>query len=1215
MSPLPAGVYNSLESVLESTVQGILDDAERNLNNGELVEEPGSLGAEMLLEAAGNFSGLAGVTDDGNAGNTYPQRPKSREEWLAELQSVTSLAEMGIRLAWGLKQGFLAEFGECAGPTRLPACKPRSGELFPLPVVLPEMLEECGDEQRAGDRFSLAVRSWVAVACAATNALHQCGRQGFTRKPGKVHVRLLEDMEGKIGRFLKDETVVETSFSETVADLKSKRVSYAGEEVSQPHPLSCEQIIKGLPPVGHGGSIPVTSFLRGWTKYLMENPEESLLELSERGSEPVSAKVHIKKGEELAVFGLLKERGIITWVPEDTAYSDSRGVYLSGLFGVVKQGKFTQSNQPVLRVITNLVPANGLFGVLRGDIDYLPAATGWLPMVLAEGQQVTMSQADMASAFYLFGIPPQWYPYFCLNFKVPGSAIGLDKDKVYRPTIRVLPMGWSSSVGIMQQISREILLSKGLPPSLEYRKSGNLPPWFAQVMDGTSSTTAWWQVYLDNFMSGERTEGEPGQIGLELQQKALAAWESTGVLTAADKQVLAAKQVTELGVRSDGEHKLLGVSQTRLLKTIWSSLYILGGPPWSKKEVQVVLGRWIFVLQFRRAAMSVLSKSWRAVENAWPRPQDRNALLHELMMLICLGPLLQCDLTAEYDHEVTCSDASERGGAVAVSNGLTWSGRSLVAHRNDLRFHSISLPIVVLSCFNGIGGAFRIYDVLGISPMGRIAIDISKPANRVTRTVWPGVLELHDIEQIDRNEVRRWAGLFPRALQLHLYAGFPCVHLSAVRAYRENLEGEGSRLFWKLLDLIDWVYEVFSPFCVVKFCVENVASMDEEARKTISDYLEVAPIKLDPADSMPVSRPRFAWCSVPLYQMQGLELHEEKEYVRAYTHFDTTLQTSQWIRPGWSWNGGGGEVVFPTFMKSIRRRRPPPVPVGYNKATPEMLQMWESDSYRFPPYQYHPKYWLTAPHEPPRLLDSSERELLLGFGPGHTDVCQSAGVKKRNLTEHEDIRKSLAGDSFSILSFAIMGAAMCADMVARMPPERILRRLGLAPGACIHPDLEAPITRWLCYGPQPEAAPNPVEIVKQLGLTVNHTGADVRVSSGQILGHKPPNHASVRSWWWQWKQLFNLRWKESSHINYLEMKMIYHSLLWKCRKPRSVNKRWLHLEDSMVCLLILTKGRTSSLLLQPLSRKIGALQLAMGSVLMHAHVGSEENPTDEASRL
>ena len=98
------------------------------------------------------------------------------------------------------------------------------------------------------------------------------------------------------------------------------------------------------------------------------------------------------------------------------------------------------------------------------------------------------------------------------------------------------------------------------------------------------------------------------------------------------------------------------------------------------------------------------------------------------------------------------------------------------------------------------------------------------------------------------------------------------------------------------------------------------------------------------------------------------------------------------------------------------------------------------------------------------------------------------------------------------------------------------------------------------------------------------------------------------------KHLFKVRWLFKSHINFLEMKMILNTILWKARDVSKINKRWLHLEDSMVCLFILSKGRTSSHLLQPLVNKIGAVQMAMGATLLHAHVRSEENPTDEASR-
>ena len=1126
----------------------------------------------------------------------------------------TDLVEMGCLLAWGYISGLIPELNLRAEPARLPTARKRSGELFPLPVLAPS-LDELGDDGSTTEqRFELSVRCWVAIGCAATNVLYQCQQSGCGRKPGKVHVRALEDMSNKVRRFLCGVEVSEGSFATAVEELKTKRVSYSGEEISQPHPLSVRQIIKGLPPIGHGGSIPILPFLKGYTRYMVENPLEALLPESERGASPVSARVHIKKGEEIEVFKLLTERGITTWVPEETAFSDHRGTYLSGLFGVIKAGKFTDQQEPVLRVITNLIPTNGLFTVLRGDVDLLPTATGWIPILLESGDVITLSQADMASAFYLFAIPEQWFPFFCLNFLVDGEVIGLQSGKKFRPTIRVLPMGWSSSVGLMQQISREILLGHGLPPELEFRKTGPVPLWFAQVVEQASPTRAWWQVYLDNFLSGERHEGEGGSTAMELHEKALRAWESTGVLSAADKQVLNSREVVELGVRFDGQRGLLGCSGMRLLKTIWVSLYLLRNGRWSRKEAQVVLGRWVFILQYRRAAMAVLSKSWKAIERPWPRQEDRNALLSELMLLICMGPLLQTDLTSHFEDTITCSDASETGGAAAQSAGLTWSGRSLATARCDHRLGPVAIPVVILSIFNGIGGAFRLYDILGLEPIGRISVELYKPANRVTRTAWPNVVELHDVCNITREEVQRWAAMFPRAEELHLYAGFPCVDLSAVRAFRWNLQGEGSNLFWYLLQVMEWVFEVFSAFCKVKFCVENVSSMDESARREISSALEVMPIKLDPADTMPFSRPRFAWTSVEVHQMEGLTLHTESDYVRAFLTTNCQVETTQWIRPGWKWRGESEGTKFATFMKAIKRSQPPPVPVGLNKATEEMVTMWREDRFRFPPYQYHPRFWLERHGFSARLLDASEQELLMGFGPGHTDSCQSASTKKRSLEEHEDIRRSLCGDSFAILPFAVVAAALCEELVPRMSPTQILLRLGLAPGATVHPSVQVPLTRWLSYGGDPDRSVPPVELTKQLGLSVNHTGADVRVQSGHVLGHKSPTHASVRAWWWQWKHMCSIRWQGSSHINYLEMKMILHCLLVKCRNPNCVNKCWLHLEDSMVCLLILTKGRTSSSLLQPLTKKLGALQLAMGALLLHAHVGSDENPTDAASR-
>jgi hypothetical protein len=71
-----------------------------------------------------------------------------------------------------------------------------------------------------------------------------------------------------------------------------------------------------------------------------------------------------------------------------------------------------------------------------------------------------------------------------------------------------------------------------------------------------------------------------------------------------------------------------------------------------------------------------------------------------------------------------------------------------------------------------------------------------------------------------------------------------------------------------------------------------------------------------------------------------------------------------------------------------------------------------------------------------------------------------------------------------MLSFAVMGAALCADMVPRMSPGAILRRLGLAPGASAHPRVQISLTRWLAYSGDSDFPASSELLVRQLCLTV-----------------------------------------------------------------------------------------------------------------------------------
>ena len=90
-------------------------------------------------------------------------------------------------------------------------------------------------------------------------------------------------------------------------------------------------------------------------------------------------------------------------------------------------------------------------------------------------------------------------------------------------------------------------------------------------------------------------------------------------------------------------------------------------------------------------------------------------------------------------------------------------------------------------------------------------------------------------------------------------------------------------------------------------------------------------------------------------------------------------------------------------MTSIRRNSPPRA-AGISRCSAETLQRWREHEFRYPPYQYKEKFLLHHAALPSRLLDASERELLLGFGAGHTTSCMSASEVKKSYTDYEDVR-------------------------------------------------------------------------------------------------------------------------------------------------------------------------------------------------------------------
>lgn len=187
-----------------------------------------------------------------------------------------------------------------------------------------------------------------------------------------------------------------------------------------------------------------------------------------------------------------------------------------------------------------------------------------------------------------------------------------------------------------------------------------------------------------------------------------------------------------------------------------------------------------------------------------------------------------------------------------------------------------------------------------------------------------------------------------------------------------------------------------------------------------------------------------------------------------------------------------------------------------------------------------------------------ERELLLGYGIGHTRSCLSASEAKGQEQRYEDLWCSLLGDSFSIYSFVLWAVALSFFYAPRVAYTHLARRAGLAPGFRAPWRLVAPMSRKLNYGNiqiPPESAPTVETLNRILLRRTNHTGSDVRIISGEILNPKCFPRQAVASKWWTWEPVTQVRWSKSEHINSLELEAIlltlYLSIIFRTCKSQT----------------------------------------------------------------
>lgn len=153
--------------------------------------------------------------------------------------------------------------------------------------------------------------------------------------------------------------------------------------------------------------------------------------------------------------------------------------------------------------------------------------------------------------------------------------------------------------------------------------------------------------------------------------------------------------------------------------------------------------------------------------------------------------------------------------------------------------------MVLIEAFGGIGGLRRSMELLRVMPLGIIFIDSDPMCIKLAKKHCAFVITVDDIKKVDKKMILDWRRLFPRAAEVVLGGGWPCVSHSSLNKNRQGAAAASSRLLDDLLRIAEDLKTSrralkLSDWQVIEF-YENVV-MDETDLVVQSEAIGCDPI-------------------------------------------------------------------------------------------------------------------------------------------------------------------------------------------------------------------------------------------------------------------------------------------------------------------------------------------------------------------------------------
>eukprot|EP00435_Cladocopium_sp_Y103_P010071 s5114_g2.t1 len=455
-------------------------------------------------------------------------------------------------------------------------------------------------------------------------------------------------------------------FEEASKSLAMAKFDYMGEPVVPMQDIIADQVIAAWPQVGEAAIQDAVDYLPENLKKKLLDPGRCLKQLHEWPESPHPSKVRASTEEWEKVVRAGHLRGLMVPVKEDEVFKDLAGNPVVSGAGAVPKVK-TINGQPkhVQRFISNLIPANAYQERLAGDDRLLPYLGQLTLLEQGENEIWLIDSEDFVSCFNLFRLPPCWYRYMAFEKKVCASVFGGEAGTMVYAAMAVLPMGWVSSVAIIQSIVRTLVFDEaGVPSSSEIAKTKKIP--------AEEDLTV---IYLDSFDELRRVNRNCREVlegKMSDRHKAfLKVCSDKGLPLNEGKRVVASTHGMLQGGELDGDLGTYGLSREKMAYLIGLGGAVLGHRKCGEFLMRHFVGKATFGMCFRRPLMAVFQRIFEEIQD---RVHDRgsamppNEVFDEVVMVTSLIPLMKTNLKAPIDEEISVTDASPSGGGAAVAS-------------------------------------------------------------------------------------------------------------------------------------------------------------------------------------------------------------------------------------------------------------------------------------------------------------------------------------------------------------------------------------------------------------------------------------------------------------------------------------------------------------------------------------------------------------------